>query len=123
VSKLIVVAEDHDDSARILLTFLQHYGYATAHARDGKTALDLCRTRMPALILLDISMPEIDGLEVCRALKADEATRGICVVMQTAHALPPNRIRALSNGADEFLTKPVEPMHIISTVRRLVGDP
>src|SRR5688572_10571324 len=96
--KLIVVAEDHEDNALIMVTLLVHFGYDVVHAVNGRVALEFCRARSPRLILLDVSMPELDGWEVCRALKNDDATRAITVLILTAHAMPSDRDKAFESG-------------------------
>ena len=90
-------------------------------ANDGDEALDVIRREHPLLVLLDIQMPGIDGIEVCRRIKADESLRDIIVVMLTAQAREAGRQRATEAGADNFLTKPFSPSQVVDMVRHRIG--
>lgn len=117
----ILMVEDQHDNQTIYGTILTHAGYAVMHAWDGREGLRLAREHHPDLILMDISVPLVDGWEATRQLKADPATAGIRVVALTAHAFPEDRARAESLGFDDYLAKPVEPTRVLAAVRRLVG--
>jgi two-component system cell cycle response regulator DivK len=121
--KLILVAEDQEDNAMIVLTVLKHFGYDTIRAADGVSALEAARTHQPDLMLLDVSMPLMDGWQVCEALKSDPATRSIQVVMFTAHAMATDEKKAVECGADDYISKPVEYRKIIDVVKHLIGEP
>jgi two-component system, cell cycle response regulator DivK len=114
---LILVAEDHDDNRAIAVAILQHAGFAVIEAVNGLEALALARTQLPKLVLMDVSMPELDGWSVTRALRHDERTRDIVVIALTAHALPEDRQRAEDAGCDGFLTKPIGPAALLASVR------
>jgi CheY-like chemotaxis protein len=115
---LILLIEDHEDNRNIYRTILEHFGFRVEVAQDGREGLRLAREAGPDLILMDISIPHIDGWEVTRLLKGDESTAGIPIVALTAHALPEDRERAREVGCDGYLTKPVEPTRVIEEVRR-----
>ena len=111
-----------DDAARIRSLFarlLTTDGHEVISAADGQAALDAVHTSHPDVILLDLQMPGIDGLEVCRRLKADPATRLTPIVMVTGHASVRDRIRGIEAGADEYLSKPVHPRELRVRVRSL----
>jgi CheY-like chemotaxis protein len=117
---LILLIEDHEDNRNIYRTILEHFGFRVEVAPDGREGLRLAREAVPDLILMDISIPHIDGWEATRQLKGDEATAGIPIVALTAHALPEDRERAREVGCDGYLTKPVEPTRVIEEVRRFL---
>lgn len=105
----ILLVEDDRDSRAVYRIILEHAGYEVLEALDGKEAIRLCRDHHPDLILMDLSIPLIDGWEATRILKADESTNAIPVVALTAHALSRDRAHAEEVGFDGYLAKPVEP--------------
>ncbi|HEX6559049.1 MAG TPA: response regulator [Longimicrobiales bacterium] len=117
----MLVVEDNEDNLLIVATILRHFGYDVLTAADGEAALDTARTQLPDLILLDISLPKLDGWQVARALKADARTQAMPIIAFTAHAYQADRTRATDEGFVGFLTKPVEPLRIVDEVRRIVG--
>lgn len=116
-SKVLVV-EDNEENREIYSTILRHYGYDVTEATNGEDALRLARELRPAVILLDISIPRVDGWRVTERLKNDERTRDIVVIALTAHALPDDRERAREVGCDSYLAKPVRPDRVAEEVRR-----
>jgi two-component system, cell cycle response regulator DivK len=121
--KRVLLVEDNADNRFIYSAMLRHAGYDVILASTGHEGLELGRTRAPHLVLMDLSLPGLDGLEVTRLLKADEATRGMPIVALTAHALPADRVRALEAGCDAYLAKPIAPPAVLAEVRRLIGPP
>jgi CheY-like chemotaxis protein len=117
---LILLIEDHEDNRNIYRTILEHFGFRVLLASDGREGVCLARDGQPDLILMDISIPHIDGWEATRILKGDPATADIPVIALTAHALPEDRERAEAVGCDGYLTKPVEPRRVIEEVNRLL---
>jgi signal transduction histidine kinase/ActR/RegA family two-component response regulator len=117
----ILLVEDNTDNRTIYRTILEHFGYRVLEARDGETAIRLARERHPDLVLMDISIPVIDGWEATKILKADESTAAIPVVALTAHALAADRDTAERVGCDGYLAKPVEPRRVVEEVQRLLG--
>jgi two-component system, cell cycle response regulator DivK len=117
----ILLVEDNPDNRTIYGTILRHVGYIVAEAESGEEGLRLARELIPALVLMDVAMPGIDGWEATRILKADPATAGIPVVALTAHAMTEDRRRAQEVGCDGYLSKPIEPRRVVDEVRRLVG--
>lgn len=119
---LILLVEDNEDNRVVYRTMLTHFGFQVIEAQDGQEALRCAREEHPDLILMDISIPVIDGWEATRQLKADPATASIPVIALTAHALDSDRARATEIGFDVFLAKPVEPRRVVTEVRRLLGQ-
>ena len=120
--KTVLLVEDNKDNLIIYSTILQFGGYHVVEAHDGRAALTAARTSRPDLILMDVSIPFVDGLEVTRRLKADPGTRCIPVIALTAHALPADRARAYEAGCDGYISKPAEPRAILDAVRRELGE-
>src|SRR5712691_868483 len=115
-SKILVV-DDEPFNVDYLEQELEDLGYETVAAANGKEALDKVATEAPDLILLDVMMPVMDGFTVCRTLKADEETRLIPIVIMTALGDIEDRIRGIEAGADDFLTKPVNPRELIARIQ------
>lgn len=121
--KKILLADDEPAVRRLVTaTLADESRYQILEAGDGVEALNIARAERPALLLLDVNMPELDGFEVCRALKADPATRDIVVVMLTALAQPTDRERGIAAGADGFFTKPFSPLALLEKVEEVLGD-
>src|SRR5690606_5324490 len=99
----ILLVEDNDDNRVVYRTILAHYGFTVLEAADGEEALRGARMDGPDLILMDVSIPKIDGWEATRQLKADPATAGIPIIALTAHALAADRARAQEVGCDGYL--------------------
>ena len=104
----ILLVEDNEMNRDMLSRRLQRRGYSVIIANDGEDGLSLACTEIPDLILMDISLPGMDGCEVTRRLKADKRTRHIPVIALTAHALVTDRVNAINTGCDDYDTKPVE---------------
>ena len=119
--KTVLLVEDNEDNLIIYSTILRFGGYRVVEAHDGRAALAAARSANPDLILMDVSIPYIDGLEVTRRLKADPATRHVPIIALTAHALSSDRERALEAGCDGYISKPAEPRFVLDAVRRELG--
>ena len=107
MSKILLV-EDNEMNRDMLGRRLQRRGYEVVFANDGQQALDRARSEAPDLILMDLSLPVMDGWEATRQIKADPNTAGIPVIALTAHAMEQDEKKALEAGCDEFETKPVD---------------
>jgi two-component system, cell cycle response regulator DivK len=118
--KTILLVEDNEDNLVVYRTILEHVGYRVIEARDGEEGVTRAREQLPDLILMDISIPKIDGWEATQRLKAD-GTRGIPIIALTAHALEEDRQKAIQAGCDGYLAKPVEPRRVVQEVERFVG--
>jgi CheY-like chemotaxis protein len=119
----ILLAEDNDINAEMLTRRLTRRGFVVVLAADGLQAVALALAERPDLILMDMSLPEIDGWEATRRIKGDRATAGIPIVALTAHALVSDRERSLAAGCDEFETKPVDLNHLLEKITTLLPNP
>lgn len=119
---LVLLVDDFEDAREMYADYLEISGFRTAQAADGHEALDRARALKPAVVLMDLSLPGIDGWEVARRLKADVGTRGIAIVALTAHALDGERARALNAGCDAFISKPCLPQLLVDEVVRILDE-
>jgi CheY-like chemotaxis protein len=121
-SRTILLVEDHEDNRIVYSTILEHFGYVVLLAGDGAEGVRLAKERRPDLILMDVSIPVMDGWTATATLKADPETASIPVIALTAHALAADRDRAAQVGCDGYLAKPVEPRRVVEEVKRFLGD-
>jgi CheY-like chemotaxis protein len=117
----ILLVEDNEMNRDMLSRRLQRRGYEVLTAVDGESGLALIRSEMPVLVLMDMSLPGIDGWEVTRQLKADPATRAIPVIALTAHAMAGDREQALAAGCDDFDIKPIDLDRLLGKIEALLG--
>jgi two-component system, cell cycle response regulator DivK len=116
----ILLVEDNEMNRDMLSRRLERKGYTVVIAVDGQQGVDMTLSEKPELILMDMSLPIIDGWEATRRLKADEKTKGIPIIALTAHAMSGDREKALEAGADEYDTKPVELPRLLSKIQALL---
>jgi putative two-component system response regulator len=116
----ILIVDDNPAMVFLLSATLQAEGYRVAVARDGVEALDYCAAHRPDLVLLDLSLPRLNGDEVCRRLKSSPATRSIPVVMVTGQNTMQNKVDACGYGADDFLSKPCHQQEVLTRCRSLL---
>jgi two-component system phosphate regulon response regulator PhoB len=116
----ILVVDDEPDALEILGFKLKEAGFIPLFAKDGARALTVARDERPALIVLDLMLPEIDGLEVCKILRRDQATAAIPILMLTARAAEMDRVLGLELGADDYVTKPFSPRELILRIKKLL---
>ena len=119
MAKLLLV-EDNEMNRDMLTRRLEKRGYTVLCAMDGAVGLTLAKTNQPDLILMDMSLPVIDGWDASRQLKADPTTAGIPIIALTAHAMESDREKALSAGCDDFDTKPVELPRLLQKIEVLL---
>lgn len=119
--KKVLLVEDNEDNRIVYAMMLEYHGYTIIEATNGEDAIRLAREESPDIILMDISIPGVDGWTATQRIKADEATSDIPIVAVTAHALPEHRQRAEQLGCDGFLTKPCEPRRLLEEVQSLIG--
>ena len=118
---LILVVDDYQDAREMYAEYLQYSGFRVAEARNGNEAVTQARSLKPDLILMDLSLPGMDGWEATRVLKADEETRHIPIVALTGHALAGASEGARKAGCDSFVTKPCLPDDLVVEVRRMLN--
>lgn len=116
----ILIIDDEPDLLELVEFNLKKDGYETIVAKNGQAGLDIAQKHVPNLIILDIMMPGLDGLEVCRQLRADSRTRLIPMIMLTAKSAEADRIVGLELGADDYITKPFSPRELVARVRALL---
>jgi CheY-like chemotaxis protein len=119
----ILVVEDNEMNRDMLSRRLQRRGHEVVCAVDGQEGLEVARREVPGLILMDMTLPVLDGWEASRQLKADPATSGIPIIALTAHAMSSDRERALEAGCDDYDTKPVELPRLVAKIDALLGAP
>jgi len=116
----VLLVEDNPDNRDIYGTFLRHHGFTVVEAADGAEGVRLARVCLPGVVLMDVGLPVLDGLEATRLIKADPATADIPVVALTAHAMESDRRAALDAGCDGYLAKPAELSRVLEVVRSLM---
>lgn len=116
----ILVVDDEADTVELVSFNLRNAGFDTSHAEDGAEALKKAKAAAPDLIILDVMLPEVDGLEVCKLLRRDPATARIPVLMLTAKAGEIDRVLGLELGANDYLTKPFSPRELVLRVKNLL---
>jgi two-component system cell cycle response regulator DivK len=121
VAKTVLIVEDNELNMKLFRDLLEAHGYQTVGTRNGVEALDLARRHRPDLILMDIQLPEVSGLDVTRWIKADADLRAIPVVAVTAFAMKGDEERIREGGCEAYLSKPISVGKFIETVRRFVG--
>ncbi|MFZ2642630.1 MAG: winged helix-turn-helix domain-containing protein [Verrucomicrobiia bacterium] len=122
----ILIVDDEQDVLDLLAYHLQRAGFKVLTARDGSVALQKARDHMPVLVVLDLMLPEVEGTEVCKRLRADPKTAHIPILMLTAKAEEVDRVLGLELGADDYVTKPFSPREVVlrvkSILRRAQGE-
>ena len=121
MSKRILVIDDHEDNRRILHDLLTSAGYEVLEALTGEDGVAMARAHRPALVLMDIQLPGIDGYEATRRIKADPALRAIPVIAVTSYALSGDDQKAYEAGCDAYVAKPFSPRALLAKVRGYVG--
>jgi len=120
VKEKILIVEDEKDIIKMLEYNLKKEGFKVIDARDGEDALDLAVREYPDLILLDLMLPGIDGLEVCKALKRESKTSSIPIIMLTAKSQESDKVVGLELGADDYITKPFSPRELIARIKAVL---
>jgi CheY-like chemotaxis protein len=116
----LLLVEDNEMNRDMLSRRLERKGYEVFLAVDGQQGVDLARANLPDLILMDMSLPVIDGWEATRQLKAEEATRAIPVIALTAHAMAGDRDKAMEAGCDDYDTKPIDLPRLLGKIEGLL---
>lgn len=116
----VLLVDDHEQNLELLQAYLEELGCSIALARDGVEAVEAVEASPPDLVLLDVMMPRLSGFQVCEKIKTDPATRDIPVIMVTALGEISDVERAVDVGADDFLTKPVHQIELVTRVKSLL---
>lgn len=116
----ILLVEDNEDNRDMLSRRLMKKGYEVVCAVDGAQGVEMARSATPDLILMDMSLPVVDGWEATRRVKADTATKAIPVIALTAHAMTGDRDKALAAGCDDYDTKPIELPNLLNKIETLL---
>jgi two-component system cell cycle response regulator DivK len=122
MAKTVLIVEDNELNMKLLNDLLEAHGYRTLKTAHGIEAMELARAHRPDLILMDIQLPEVSGLEVTRWLKADEELRSIPVIAVTAFAMKGDEERIRENGCEAYISKPISVAKFMQTVRTYIGD-
>jgi len=118
----LLYVEDNEDNVYMLTRRLKRRGFEVSVAGDGQAGIEAARAEHPALVLMDLSLPVLDGWEATRRLKADPETRDIPIIALSAHAMEGDREKALEAGCDDFDTKPVELDRLLAKIAALLGE-
>src|SRR5881275_3118501 len=118
--KRILIIEDERDVVDLLTLSLRKAGFTISTATDGAAGLQKARSEKPAFVILDLMLPRMPGLEICKILKSDPATRQIPIMMLTAKAEEIDRIVGLEFGADDYVTKPFSPREVVLRIRAIM---
>ena len=116
----ILIVEDDPDIAALVARYLEKAGFVTERAASGREALKAIAAKAPGLLVLDLMLPHVDGLEVCRIVRGNDATAAIPIIMLTARTEESERIVGLELGADDYLAKPFSPNELVARVRALL---
>ena len=120
--KRILIVEDNEMNRDMLSRRLQKRGFEVFLAEDGQTGVAQTKALLPDLVLMDISLPIIDGWEATRALRADTATQAIPIIALTAHAMPGDKEKALEAGCNDYDTKPIELSRLLEKINACLGN-
>ena len=118
----ILIVEDNEMNRDMLSRRLIRKGFEIVMAEDGKKGVDMSKSENPDLILMDLSLPVMDGWEATSTIKADEDTKGIPIIVLTAHAMAGDREKALEAGADEYDTKPIEFKRLLGKIKEFLNS-
>jgi two-component system cell cycle response regulator DivK len=121
MAKTILIVEDNELNMKLFRDLLEAHGYETLQTRDGEEALQLARDHRPDLIIMDIQLPEVSGLEVTRWIKSDDDIKSIPVVAVTAFAMKGDEEKIREGGCEAYIAKPISVTQFIDTVKRFVN--
>ncbi|NWG47249.1 MAG: response regulator [Alphaproteobacteria bacterium] len=119
-AKKVLIVEDNDLNMKLFHDLLDAHGYETLQTRDGLEALTIAREHRPDLILMDIQLPEVSGLEITKWLKEDESLKSIPVVAVTAFAMKGDEEKIREGGCEAYIAKPISVVHFLDTIRRFL---
>lgn len=122
MNKTVLIVEDNELNMKLFHDLLSAHGYATLQTRNGMEVLQLARTYQPDLILMDIQLPEVSGLDVTKWLKEDDELRTIPVIAVTAFAMKGDEQRMREGGCEAYISKPISVVSFLNTVRSFIGE-
>ena len=122
-AKTVLVVEDNELNMKLFNDLLEAHGYKVVQTRDGLSALDLARKHMPDLILMDIQLPEVSGIEVTKWLKEDDVLRAIPVIAVTAFAMKGDEQKIREGGCEAYVSKPISVISFLKTIDSFLGKP
>lgn len=122
MAKTVLIVEDNELNMKLFHDLLEAHGYNTIETRNGIEALDLARAHRPDLILMDIQLPEVSGLDVTRWIKEDDDLRSIPIIAVTAFAMKGDEERIRQGGCEAYISKPISVSKFIETVRTYLGE-
>jgi two-component system cell cycle response regulator DivK len=121
MAKTVLIVEDNELNMKLFHDLLEAHGYNTLETKDGREALKLAREHRPDLILMDIQLPEISGLEVTKWIKEDESLKNIPVIAVTAFAMKGDEEKIREGGCEAYLAKPISVANFLETVEKFIG--
>ena len=121
MTKRVLIVEDNDLNMKLFHDLLEAHGYDTLQTKDGMEALKLARLHHPDLILMDIQLPEVSGLEVTKWIKEDDDLKGIPIIAVTAFAMKGDEEKIREGGCEAYISKPISVTSFLDTVRRFIG--
>ncbi len=121
MAKTILIVEDEPRNLKLIRDLLQIFGYETMEATDGEHGVELAKAKIPNLILMDIMMPKMDGLEATRIIKADANTKHIPIIALTSYAMKGDRERTIEAGCDGYIAKPVDIQEVLKAIDHLLS--
>jgi two-component system cell cycle response regulator DivK len=121
MSKTVLIVEDNDLNMKLFHDLLEAHGYDTLQTRDGREALELARKHRPDLILMDIQLPEVSGLEVTKWIKQDEDLKSIPIIAVTAFAMKGDEEKIRDGGCEAYMAKPISVVSFLETIEKFVG--
>ena len=120
--KTALVIEDNEDNMKLITFILEKNGYSTIKAENGKMGIELALKEKPDFILLDIQLPDIDGLEVLKELRSSEINGEIPIIAITSYAMSGDRERMIEAGCNGYLEKPIDPANIMNQINKVIGE-
>ena len=120
---LILIVEDNEKNLKLVRDVLQFKGYKTIEAMTGNEGVKLAKEQKPDLVLMDIQLPDIDGITALNQIRADPATQKMCVIAVSASVMPDDQQRIVQSGFDAYVTKPINVKGFVETVEKFIGKP
>lgn len=120
--KRALVIEDNENNMKLITFILEKAGYGTIRAENGRMGIELAIKERPDFILLDIQLPDMDGLEVLKELRRSEINDGIPIIAITSYAMSGDKERMIEAGCNGYIEKPIDPVNVIAQIREIIGD-